>query len=90
VIGGLDDGRVVALPLDAPLVVGADASAGLVVRGPGVERRHVVVRLDGAALEVVDLASKAGVRVGRDTVRRARLEPNAELFVGSVRLQYLR
>jgi hypothetical protein len=90
VIGGLDDGRVVALPLDAPLVVGADASAGLVVRGPGIERRHVVVRLDGDALEVVDLASKAGVRVGRDTVRRARLEANAELFVGSVRLQYLR
>lgn len=90
VIGGLDDGRIRPLETEAPLVIGCDASAGLVVRGPGVERRHVVVVLDGGALEVVDLGTKAGFRIGRDTARRARIELGGELAVGGVRLQFLR
>lgn len=90
VIGGLDDGRIRPLESEAPVVIGSDASAGLVVRGPGVERRHVVVVLDGGALEVVDLGTKAGFRMGRESARRARLELGGELAVGGVRLQFLR
>ena len=79
------------LRADHVLVIGRDPSAGVVLNGGLVSRRHALVRGYGEGLEVED-TSKHGTLVDGFSLHRTRVQvPNAtELMVGCHRLRLRR
>lgn len=86
VVGGIDDGRQVALPEGVPVCIGAHQSCSGMIRGEGVGARHLLVQLDGGTCHVADLGCDTGMQAAGKPVGRAALNPNEEIQVGSIRL----
>lgn len=86
VVGGIDDGRQVALPEGVPVCIGAHQSCSGMIRGEGVGARHLLVQLDGGTCHVADLGCDTGMQAEGKSVGRAALNPNEEIQVGSIRL----
>jgi hypothetical protein len=82
-------GQVVRLA-GAPAVLGRDGLCDVVLRDPGVSRRHATIVDDGGALALEDLGSRAGTRLaGALVAGRLRLAGAGELALGeSCRLRY--
>ena len=74
--------QVFAVPADEAKL-GSASENDLVVRAPGVSRRHALVRRAPGGVEVVDLGSKNGLVVEGERVRRATLTPGQWLQVGA-------
>jgi pSer/pThr/pTyr-binding forkhead associated (FHA) protein len=94
--------RVVIEPYAAPvstrvvrvvdeLLIGRDASAGLLLPGPLVSRRHVVVRAAQSGLEIEDVSSN-GTLIDGEPLQHARVRTTQEctLQVGTIRLRLRR
>ncbi|HEX6766595.1 MAG TPA: sigma 54-interacting transcriptional regulator [Polyangiaceae bacterium] len=63
-IASPDSSEVVLLAADRPLVLGSGPAADLRLEDPAVSARHCAVRLGADGVEVSDLGSKNGVRLG--------------------------
>jgi hypothetical protein len=86
-LGGGPWVRVAALPAQ----LGRDPSTELALRDPAVSRRHAVLRGAEDAVEVEDLGSRTGVRVGGLGLAggaRVRLPAQGELGLGAVTLRF--
>ncbi|WP_245677734.1 sigma 54-interacting transcriptional regulator [Chondromyces crocatus] len=64
------------------LVLGSGPAAGVQVRDPTVSARHCLVAHRGDAIEISDLGSRNGVRVGGVLVKLARLQPGSCVEIG--------
>jgi DNA-binding NtrC family response regulator len=76
--------RVVPLEAGRRVVLGRSSPAELVVEVPTLSREHVAITSDGAQVEVEDLGSKNGLRVGGARVERATLGPGEAFDAGGV------
>jgi pSer/pThr/pTyr-binding forkhead associated (FHA) protein len=74
--------RIFAVP-DKEASLGSAPENDLVVRAPGVSRRHAIVRRVPGGVEVVDLGSKNGLFVEGRPVQRAVLTPGLRVQVGA-------
>jgi DNA-binding NtrC family response regulator len=82
----VDDGPVVRLQRNRPLVVGSHASADLHVSDHYVSARHCTLCLEDDGVLVVDLGSKNGTFVDELKVERARVQGAAVVRVGERRI----
>lgn len=71
---------------EGTLTVGRRPEAGLVLADGSVSGKHAELRLQGARLEVVDLGSTNGTRVGGAKIESAWLSHGDALQFGNVRL----
>jgi DNA-binding NtrC family response regulator len=81
------EGKGVAVPvLQSPLAVGRAEGNDVVLRAPGVSRRHCefILEEDGRGLRVRDLNSKLGTRKGAQALEEAALAEGDCLSVGPV------
>jgi ABC-type multidrug transport system ATPase subunit len=72
----------------ARLAIGRDPANDLVLSDPNVSRFHAELLRDGAQVELVDLGSRNGTRVGGELVERAVLEDGAAVGIGPYRLVF--
>ena len=78
------DGRA-SLPDDGDHVMGRDPDLDLFIDGPGVSRRHAVIRVSGGTATVQDLGSKNGTFVAdRSAASRVPLADGDVIRLGSV------
>jgi pSer/pThr/pTyr-binding forkhead associated (FHA) protein len=84
VVAGPLAGQTVPLSSEQELVVGRKRG-DLVLDDPLVSGRHCRIAFEDGAFVVHDLGSTNGTLVGARIVRHARLEPGAELTIGSSR-----
>ncbi|MBW8879236.1 MAG: FHA domain-containing protein [Acidobacteria bacterium] len=74
--------QVFAVP-EGEAKLGSAPENDLVVRAPGISRRHALVRRLPEGIEVVDLGSKNGLVVGGQRVASAILTPGEWLQIGT-------
>jgi pSer/pThr/pTyr-binding forkhead associated (FHA) protein len=74
--------QVFAIP-EGEAGLGSAPENALVVRAPGVSRRHAMVRRIQGGVEVLDLGSKNGLFVEGRLVQRAVLTPGLRIQVGA-------
>ncbi len=86
VVGGVDDGRQVALPEGVVVCVGTDQSCSGVIRGEGLGPRHLLAERRDASCQVADLGCEAGVVLNGEKIGVTTLRPNDEIQVGALRL----
>jgi len=67
--------------------LGSSQECDLQIIHPTVSRKHALVRVDGDGVEVEDLGSRNGIRLGSSKVAQLRLEPDATFLAGSVPLR---
>ena len=80
--------RILLVP--GAMTVGRDPTCDIVLPDPSVSRSHAKFHLDGGVVELEDLESKNGTRVGRQRIHeRVRLTEPVELIFGSVQTQLL-
>lgn len=72
------------LPEGSDLVLGRQQEADLQVREQSISRRHCRVRVHEEAVELRDLASANGIRIGNDRLREARLGDGESVMLGNV------
>jgi hypothetical protein len=75
---------------DRVLVVGRSRECDITVDDPNVSRRHAEIRHEDGAYWIVDLGSTNGVTVDGERVERARLDPDAEILLGTTELRFER
>jgi pSer/pThr/pTyr-binding forkhead associated (FHA) protein len=86
VVDGPDQGR--RFEVAGVLVLGRDASAGIVIADPEVSRRHASLTLTGDELEVEDLGSRNGTWVSGERIdARRKLSEGDKLRVGKTVLK---
>jgi hypothetical protein len=90
IVGGPDDGRVVSVARGEPKIVGAHPMADVRVRGKMIAPQHLGVSLEGGRLNVADLGTADGFKVGGEQAWRASLAPGQELQLGNIRLVFQR
>ncbi len=78
--------REIDLPRDAPLVLGRDEQADLVLAHPQVSKAHARITMRGGRYVVEDLGSTSGTYVNGQPVRERPLREGDEVRVGSSRL----
>ncbi|WP_437760358.1 sigma 54-interacting transcriptional regulator [Sorangium sp. So ce1389] len=76
----------IAVAPGAELTLGSGPAAGVRIDDPAVSARHCRVAHRGTAIEVIDLDSRNGVRVGGVRVRQARLVPGGCFEIGRTAL----
>lgn len=81
---GEQQGKRVALA-EGTLTIGRRAECGLVLNDGSVSGKHAELRLTGDQVELVDLGSTNGTRVGGHKIERAHLEPGDAILFGNVR-----
>ncbi|MFC7623808.1 FtsK/SpoIIIE domain-containing protein [Microlunatus sp. GCM10028923] len=69
--GGLDAGRVVAIPANRPLVIGRSPHADLSVESASTSWEHATVTLEGDGVRIRDAGSTNGTLVDGRTIGRA-------------------
>jgi hypothetical protein len=77
-----DEEQVFAVP-ENEAQLGSASENAIVLRVPGVSRRHALVRRSPGGVEVVDLGSKNGLFVEGRRVQRAILTPGLRLQIGT-------
>jgi hypothetical protein len=75
---------------DRVVVVGRSRECDIPVDDPNVSRRHAEIRHEDGAFWIVDLGSTNGVTVNGQRVERARLDPDAEILLGTTELRFER
>jgi hypothetical protein len=75
---------------DRVVVVGRSRECDIAVDDPNVSRRHAEIRREDGAYWIVDLGSTNGVTVNGERVERARLDPDAEVLLGTTELRFER
>ena len=71
-------------------VIGRSKDSDIRVSDPNVSRRHAEIRRDGSAYLIVDLDSTNGVSVNGRTVKRAKLDDEDRITLGSTELVFRR
>jgi Protein of unknown function (DUF3662)/FHA domain len=72
------------------VVIGRSKESDIRVSDPNVSRRHAEIRRDGAGFSIVDLDSTNGVSVNGRAVKRAKLEHEDRITLGSTELVFRR
>jgi two-component system response regulator AtoC len=75
---------VVPLAVGAPLVIGREPPADVVIADRNLSRQHARFLVDGGALTVEDLGSTNGTRVRGELVERASLRLGEPVALGTV------
>ncbi|WP_437596170.1 sigma 54-interacting transcriptional regulator [Sorangium sp. So ce590] len=86
VVDGPDRGLVADLP-GPEARVGLGRECDLVLKDPTVSRRHLVVRVEGERIRVIDDCSSNGTSVDGVEVRDAYARPDAAIVVGGTTLR---
>lgn len=81
-----DEEQVFAVP-EGDAQLGSASANDLVVRVPGISRRHALVRRCPGGIELVDLGSKNGLLVEGRRVARALLTPGLRIQIGAAWLE---
>jgi hypothetical protein len=71
-------------------VIGRSKESDIRVSDPNVSRRHAEIRRDGSAFWIVDLDSTNGVSVNGRAVKRAKLDHEDRITLGSTELVFRR
>lgn len=71
-------------------VIGRSKECDIRVSDPNVSRRHAEIRQDGATFWIVDLDSTNGVSVNGRAVKRAKLDHEDRITLGSTELVFRR
>jgi Protein of unknown function (DUF3662)/FHA domain len=71
-------------------VIGRSKDSDIRVSDPNVSRRHAEIRQDGSAYWIVDLESTNGVSVNGRAVKRAKLDDEDRITLGSTELVFRR
>ena len=72
------------------LVLGRSRDSDIPVDDPNVSRRHAEIRHEDGAYWIVDLGSTNGVTVNGERVKRAKLEPDDTVVLGTTELRFER
>ncbi len=88
VVGGIDDGRRIALAEGAPVTLGTHEGCQAVIRGEGLGARHLLARLAGGVCQLDDLGCEGGLRYRASNVGQVKLQPNEEVGFGQLRLVF--
>jgi hypothetical protein len=72
------------------VVIGRSKESDIRVSDPNVSRRHAEIRRDGSGFSIVDLDSTNGVSVNGRAVKRAKLEDEDRITLGSTELVFRR
>ena len=72
------------------LVLGRSRDSDIPVDDPNVSRRHAEIRHENGAYWIVDLGSTNGVTVNGERVKRAKLEPDDSVVLGTTELRFER
>jgi pSer/pThr/pTyr-binding forkhead associated (FHA) protein len=72
------------------LVVGRSRDCDISVDDPNVSRRHAEIKHENGAYWIVDLGSTNGVTVNGERVKRAKLEPDDSVVLGTTELRFER
>jgi Protein of unknown function (DUF3662)/FHA domain len=72
------------------LVLGRSRDCDISVDDPNVSRRHAEIRHEDGAYWIVDLGSTNGVTVNGERVKRAKLEPDDSVVLGTTELRFER
>ena len=72
------------------LVLGRSRDSDIPVDDPNVSRRHAEIRHEDGAYWIVDLGSTNGVTVNGERVKRAKLEPDDSVVLGTTELRFER
>ena len=75
---------------DRALVLGRSRDSDIPVDDPNVSRRHAEIRHENGAYWIVDLGSTNGVTVNGERVKRAKLEPDDRVVLGTTELRFER
>ncbi|WP_437815782.1 sigma 54-interacting transcriptional regulator [Sorangium sp. So ce1078] len=86
VVDGPDRGLVAELP-GPEAHVGLGRECDLVLKDPTVSRRHLIVRVEGERIRVIDDGSRNGTSVDGVEVRDAYARPDAAIVVGGTTLR---
>jgi hypothetical protein len=71
-------------------VIGRSRDCDITLSDPNVSRRHAEIRREEGGHWIVDLESTNGVEVNGERVRRARLEPDDLVVLGTTELRFER
>ena len=71
-------------------VIGRSKDSDIRVSDPNVSRRHAEIRQDGSSYWIVDLESTNGVTVNGRAVKRAKLDDEDRITLGSTELVFRR
>jgi hypothetical protein len=72
------------------IVIGRSKESDIRVSDPNVSRRHAEIRQDSSGFSIVDLDSTNGVSVNGRAVKRAKLEHEDRITLGSTELVFRR
>jgi hypothetical protein len=75
---------------DQVLVIGRSRDCDITVDDPNVSRRHAEIRHEDGAYWIVDLGSTNGITLDGERVERARLEPGAQILLGTAEVSFER
>jgi hypothetical protein len=78
--------QIFALP-DGVAKLGSAGENDIVLRIPGISRRHALVRRHSGGVEINDLGSRNGLLVEGQRVRRAALTPELRIQIGAAWLE---
>jgi len=81
---GERQGEEVALG-EGTLQVGRKPECGLVLKDASVSGKHAELRVSGAKVELVDLGSTNGTKVGGNRIEQAQLSAGDEVVFGNIR-----
>lgn len=73
----------------APIVIGKDPSADIVLNDPAVSRRHCEIRNTPAGVHIKDLGSRNGTIVGGVSVQQGLLSHGSRIVIGESELHFL-
>jgi hypothetical protein len=76
--------------LEKTAVIGRSKECDIRVSDPNVSRRHAEIRQDGSTFWIVDLDSTNGVSVNGRAVKRAKLDDEDRITLGSTELVFRR
>jgi pSer/pThr/pTyr-binding forkhead associated (FHA) protein len=77
--------------LDKPsIVIGRSKDCDIRVSDPNVSRRHAEIRQDGSTYTIVDLGSTNGISVNGRAAKKAKLEDEDRVTMGSTELVFRR
>jgi pSer/pThr/pTyr-binding forkhead associated (FHA) protein len=78
-------------PLEKPvMVIGRSKDTDIRVADPNISRRHAEIRQEGSAFWIVDLDSTNGVAVNGRALKRAKLDDEDRITLGSTELVFRR
>lgn len=79
--------RIVRFPLPAgEYTVGSKTECDITLDHPSVSRRHALVQVEGTEVNISDLGSRNGTRLGRKRVKSVSLRPGDTINFGAVRV----